>query len=157
MVGSEAGTPEEIEPGGEPGSHAPRVESPNPGSAGPGVARNLERGTVLAERLETAGSLWAKFMGLMGRQALPAGDGLWLPASNGIHMMFMRFAIDAVFVSKAAADGTRRVRSVHRGLRAWTGLVPLIRGADGVLELPVGTIDATGTAVGDRVEIRERS
>jgi len=121
-----------------------------------GVARNLDRETVLAERLETAASLWAKFMGLMGRASLPAGHGLWLPASNGIHMMFMRFPIDAVFVSRPDATGVRRVRSVHRGLRAWIGLVPLIRGADGVLELPVGTIDATGTAVGDRVEIRER-
>jgi uncharacterized membrane protein (UPF0127 family) len=119
------------------------------------VARNLDRGMVLAERLETAGSLWAKFLGLMGRRSLAAGDGLWLPASNGIHMMFMRFPIDAVFVSKPDADEVRRVRSVHRGLRAWTGLVPLIRGADGVLELPIGTIDASGTAVGDRVEIRE--
>ena len=98
-------------------------------------------------------------MGLMGRPAssLPAGAGLWLPASNGIHMMFMRFPIDAVFVSKPDASGTRVVKSVHRGLRAWTGLVPLVRGADGVLELPVGTIDATGTAVGDRVEVRERA
>jgi uncharacterized membrane protein (UPF0127 family) len=120
-----------------------------------GVARNLDRGTVLAERLETAASLWAKFLGLMGRHSLPAGDGLWLPASNGIHMMFMRFPIDAVFVSKAGEDGIRRVKSVHRGLRAWVGLVPLILGADGVLELPVGTIDATRTAVGDRLEVRE--
>jgi uncharacterized membrane protein (UPF0127 family) len=120
-----------------------------------GRARNLDRSTVLAERLETAGSLWAKFMGLMGRPSLPAGDGLWLPASNGIHMMFMRFPIDAVFVSKPGADGVRTVRSVHRGLRAWTGLVPLVRGADGVLELPVGTIDASDTAVGDRIEVVE--
>ena len=67
---------------------------------GHGVARNLDRDTVLAGRLETAASLWAKFLGLMGRPTLPAGDGLWLPASNGIHMMFMRFPIDAVFVSK---------------------------------------------------------
>ena len=125
-----------------------------PGTRGRGVARNLDRGTVLAERLETAASLWSRFMGLMGRPALPAGDGLWLPASNGIHMMFMRFPIDAVFVSKPDADGVRRVRSVHRGLRAWTGIVPLVRGSDGVLELPVGTIEASGTAVGDRVEIR---
>ncbi len=125
------------------------------GLRGRGVARNLDRDTVLAERLETAASLWAKFLGLMGRSALPDGDGLWLPASNGIHMMFMRFPIDAVFVSRPDADGVRRVRSVHRGLRAWTGLVPLVRGADGVLELPVGTIDASGTAVGDRVGIRE--
>jgi uncharacterized membrane protein (UPF0127 family) len=120
-----------------------------------GVARNLDRGTVLAERLETAASLWAKFMGLMGRPALGAGQGLWLPASNGIHMMFMRAPIDAVFVSRAATDGSRQVKSLHRGLRAWTGLVPLIMGADGVLELPVGSIDATGTQVGDRVEILE--
>ncbi len=112
---------------------------------------------MLAERLETASSLWGKFMGLMGRPSLPAGSGLWLPASNGIHMMFMRFPIDAVFVTKPDAGGVRKVRSVHRRLRAWTGLVPLVLGADGVLELPAGTIDATGTAVGDRVEIRERS
>ena len=70
----------------------------------------------LAERLETAGSLWAKFMGLMGRRDLPAGDGLWLPASNGIHMMFMRFPIDAVFVTKPDASGVRRVRSLHPSL-----------------------------------------
>jgi uncharacterized protein len=120
-----------------------------------GVARNLDRDTVLAEHLETAGSLWAKFWGLMGRPALPAGFGLWLPASNGIHMMFMRFPIDAVFVTRPAPDGSRQVRSVHRSLRAWTGVVPLVRGADGVLELPVGTIDATGTVVGDRLEIVE--
>ncbi len=119
------------------------------GSAARGRARNLDRDTVLAERLETAGSLWGKFMGLMGRPSLPAGDGLWLPASNGIHMMFMRFPIDAVFVSKPAGDGSRTVRSVHRALPRWTGLVPLVRGADGVLELPVGTIDASGTQVGD--------
>lgn len=126
------------------------------GKAARGSARNLDRGTVLTERLETAASLWGKFMGLMGRPSLPAGDGLWLPASNGIHMMFMRFPIDAVFVSKPAADGSRTVKSVHRGLRAWTGVVWLVRGADGVLELPVGTIDASETAVGDRLEVRER-
>jgi hypothetical protein len=110
---------------------------------------------VLAERLEVAGSLWAKFMGLMGRRALEPGAGLWLPDSNGIHMMFMRFPIDAVFVGGADADGARPVLSVHRSLPAWRGLVPLVRGAKGVLELPVGTIDATGTAVGDLVVLAE--
>ena len=121
-----------------------------------GVARNLDRASVLAKPMETADSFWGKFMGLMGRSALPAGEGLWLPGGNGIHMMFMRFPIDAVFVTKADVEGLRRVRSVHRNVKAWTGLIPLITGAHGVLELPVGTIDATATEVGDRVEIRER-
>jgi uncharacterized membrane protein (UPF0127 family) len=116
-------------------------------------ALNVTRGTVLASELESADSLWAKFMGLMGRASLPAGAGLWLPASNGIHMMFMRFAIDAVFVGKPEADGARPVLSVHERLPTWRGLVPLVRGANGVLELPVGTIAASGTVVGDRITL----
>jgi uncharacterized membrane protein (UPF0127 family) len=115
-------------------------------------AHNATRGTVLAARLEVAESLWARFMGLMGRASLDPDAGLWL-RGNGIHMMFMRFPIDAVFLGRPASDGSggRAVVSVHRGLRAWTGLVPLVRGADGVVELPVGTIDRTGTVVGDTV------
>jgi uncharacterized protein len=117
------------------------------------AARNLTRGTVLASEVEEGSSLWAKFMGLMGRPSLAPGAGLWLPESNGIHMMFMRFPIDAVFLGRAepGSGDARPVLSVHKGLKAWTGLVPLVRGATGVLELPVGTIDRSGTAVGDSV------
>ena len=119
------------------------------------VARNVTRGTDLAIRVEVAASLWGKFMGLMGRASLAPDAGLWLPDSNGIHMMFMRFPIDAVFVDRpdAADHGTRRVVAVHRSLRTWVGLVPLVRGAHGVLELPVGTIDRTGTVVGDVIAL----
>lgn len=117
------------------------------------AARNVTRGTALAARLEAADGLWGRFMGLMGRPSLLDGDGLWLPGTNGIHMMFMRFPIDAVFLgpAKPGGDEARTVLSVHPGLRAWTGLVPLVRGAQGVLELPVGAIERTGTAVGDMV------
>ena len=91
----------------------------------------------------------------MGRSTLADGDGLWLPDSNGIHMMFMKFPIDAVFLGKPAAKdaAVRPVVSVHAELRAWTGLVPFVRGAHGVLELPVGTIEASGTAIGDLVRL----
>jgi uncharacterized membrane protein (UPF0127 family) len=119
------------------------------------VARNVTRQTVLSSRTEVAASLWAKFKGLMGRSSLPADTGLWLPDSNGIHMMFMRFPIDAIFLGQPdpGADGARTVVSVNRDLHTWTGLVPLIRGAHGVIELPVGTIDASGTVVGDLVTL----
>jgi uncharacterized membrane protein (UPF0127 family) len=116
-------------------------------------ARNLSRDTVLATDVEVADGLWGKFKGLMGRPSLESGSSLWLPDSNGIHMMFMRFAIDAVFLGRPGADGARPVVSVHERLPAWRGLVPLIRGAHGVLELPVGTIAATSTTVGDRIAL----
>ena len=115
---------------------------------------NLSRDAELADRLEVADGLWARFMGLMGRPGLDPGSGLWL-TGNGIHMMFMRFPIDAVFLGRPDPDrgGARPVLSVHPGLRRWTGLVPLVRGAQGVLELPVGTIERSGTVVGDLVAL----
>ena len=117
------------------------------------IAKNATRGSVLATELESADGLWGKFMGLMGRRSLAPGAGRWLPDSNGIHMMFMRFPIDAVFLGAAAADGRRTVLSVHPDLPAWRGLVPLVRGAKGVIELPAGTIAATQTSVGDRIAL----
>ena len=78
---------------------------------------------------------------------------MWLPDSNGIHMMFMRFPIDAVFLGRADATGLRPVVAAHPSVAAWTGLVPLVRGAHGVLELPLGTIDTSATLAGDLVRI----
>jgi uncharacterized membrane protein (UPF0127 family) len=115
------------------------------------VARNLTRGTTIAERMEVGASLWARFLGLMGRPSLPPGDGLWLPDANGIHMMFMRFPIDAVFLGRPDGEGGRRVLAVRRRLPAWTGLVPWVGGAHGVIELPVGAIQSSLTQEGDIV------
>jgi uncharacterized protein len=131
--------------GSEPGNPA--------SSSGSLIARNRTRETVLAADVESADGLWAKFLGLMGRPGLAAGAALWLPDSNGIHMMFMRFPIDAVFLGRADAAGRRPVVAARENLPVWRGLVPLVRGAHGVLELPVGTIMATRTIVGDVVSL----
>jgi uncharacterized membrane protein (UPF0127 family) len=119
------------------------------------VARNISRGIQLASRLEDGSSFWAKFMGLMGRAALPAGEGLWLPGENGIHMLFMRFPIDVLFVAPPSDgySGPRRVLSLRRAVPPWRGVVWRVGGAKGVLELPAGTIDESGTAVGDEISI----
>lgn len=113
------------------------------------TALNRTSGRSLADRVEIAGSFMGRLMGLMGRATLPAGDGLWLPGGNGIHMFFMRFPIDAVFLGRADAAGVRRIVGLRRSLAPWTGIVPFVRGADGVLELPVGAAD--GSELGDEV------
>ena len=113
-------------------------------------AVNRTRGTVLAERLEVADSFGARFAGLMGRPSLAAGAGLWLTGTGSIHMLFMRFPIDAVFLGPELPGGARLVVAPRPALRPWVG-VGLARGARGVLELPAGTIAATGTAAGDEV------
>src|SRR5688572_23021926 len=100
-------------------------------------AWNVTRATPLASRLVVADSLWAKFRGLMGRSraSFPAGSGLWFAGTSSIHMMFMRFPIDVVFLGRPDAAGSRRVVGLRRGLRAWAGVVWYVRGADGLIEL----------------------
>jgi hypothetical protein len=86
----------------------------------------------------------------MGRPSLTAGTGLWLTSGGSIHMLFMRFPIDAVFLGREGPGRARRVVGARRGLRPWIGIA-WARGADGVLELPAGTIAATCTSPGDEV------
>ncbi len=135
------------------------------------VGVRIERsGVVLATDVRTARSLWARFMGLMGRPGLGAGEGLWLPTDASIHMLFMRFPIDAVFLaphaSGAAADAGPRARSgdphpaagrawrvvaIRERLRPWTGVVWFVRSARGCLELEAGAAAKAGLRVGDVV------
>ena len=122
----------------------------------PTRARNVTRSTALAPNLAVADSLWTKFRGLMGRSraSFPAGSGLWFAGTSSIHMMFMRFPIDVVFLGKPEnAAGARRVVGLRRSLPTWRGIVWYVRGADGLIELPPGAIDASGTQLGDEVRL----
>jgi uncharacterized membrane protein (UPF0127 family) len=119
--------------------------------------RNVTRGTIVAARVTTARSLWARFRGLMGRASLDGDDALWLPGTNGIHMLFMRFPIDCAFLGAPDPDGTMPVISTRASLAPWTGVVWFVKGASGVLELPAGSLARTGTTVGDRVALAAES
>jgi uncharacterized membrane protein (UPF0127 family) len=117
-------------------------------------AHNMTRGTAVADPLELGESFRARFLGLMGRSSLPTRAGLWLPGSPSIHMLFRRVPIACVFLGAEASDGTRRVVGLRRGLRPWFGVVWWVRGGAGVIELPVGAIDASGTELGDILAIQ---
>src|SRR2546423_1285894 len=86
------------------------------------------------------------FIVLMGRARLPENSGLVIDSCNGIHMMFMRFPIDAVFVDKKGV-----VLKPYERLLPWIGIVPLVWRADKVAELPVGTIRRHAIKPGDQL------
>ena len=124
-------------------------------AAGASLVRAGQEGSVLA-KVGFASSFWGRFRGLMGRAAMGPDEGLYLPV-NSIHMLFMRFPIDALFLDPPDAAGVQRVVAIRSGLRPWTGIVMPVRGAAGVLELPAGAIDRAGLAVGDAVRLQESS
>jgi uncharacterized membrane protein (UPF0127 family) len=45
------------------------------------------------------------------------------------------------------------VVALRRALRPWIGVVWYVRGAHGVVELPAGAIDSSGTQVGDLIAL----
>ena len=110
---------------------------------------NATRGTTLAERCRVASSLRDRTVGLLGTDEITPGDGLLIERSPSIHMFFMRYAIDAVFV-----DGAGRVTKVTEGLRPWRVVWWAPRARDCV-ELPPGSVEASATRTGDQLEIAE--
>ena len=116
-----------------------------PGEHRPREARDTTTGRVIALDLEYATNLWTRFRGLMLRRELRAGHGLLIRPCSSIHMMWMRFPIDAVFVS---ASG--RVTGVSRNVHPWWGFARGGRDTDAVLELRVGA--AAGVEAGHQLD-----
>ena len=88
-------------------------------------------------------------VGLLGTTELPAGDGLLIERSPSIHMFFMRYAIDAIFI-----DAEHRATKVVANLRPWR-VVWWARGARDCLELPAGAAATSRTQAGDQLRIEE--
>jgi len=80
--------------------------------------------------------------GLLGRASLARDEGMLFRPAGSIHMLFMRFTIDAVFCTRDL-----EVIDVVRGLRPWR--VAARRGAKVVIELSEGA--AAGVAPGDHL------
>jgi uncharacterized protein len=88
--------------------------------------------------------MWQRMRGLLGRDGLDHGNGLLIPKTGSVHMFFMRFPIDAVFLDKEL-----RVQRIAAGLAPWR--VAWKRGSKSVLELPAGAAGRAGLRVGSRL------
>jgi uncharacterized membrane protein (UPF0127 family) len=107
--------------------------------------QNQTRGQLLITHGELAETFWARLRGLMGRSSLRDGEGLILKGDKSIHTFFMKFPIDVIY-----ADRTWRVVRLGPAMLS-NRIGPIVPRAAYILELPVGVIQATGTAVGDQL------
>ena len=101
-----------------------------------------DSGALLADQVAVADGLWSRFCGLMLRRELPQGHGIALRPCSSVHMFFMRFPLDVLFV-----DGDGRVLRVLDSLRPWR-VSSIVRGAKGAIELPAGTAARSGVVPG---------
>jgi uncharacterized membrane protein (UPF0127 family) len=111
------------------------------------IAINLDTGAVVADNVAVADTRATRAVGLLSRDALNPGEALWIVPSRGVHTCWMRFAIDIL-----ALDHHGVVVDRVTALKPWRIRLPR-RGTAGVLELPAGALDATGTLLGHRIEL----
>ena len=105
-------------------------------------------GAVVCERCEIPKSSFARMRGLLGRGALEPGSGMLIDAAPSVHMFFMRFPIDVVFLDR----DWMVVRVVH-ALKPWR--VAGARRAVAALELPAGAAAEAGLQEGDVLVLEE--
>ena len=96
--------------------------------------------------VELAENFLSRLRGLMFRRQLEAGRGLLLAPCNSVHMLFMRFAIDVIYL-----DENFRIKKIVRDLTPWLGM-SICFGAWGALELPSGEAERLKLAVGQKFQ-----
>jgi uncharacterized membrane protein (UPF0127 family) len=111
------------------------------------MARNLDSGAVVADRVSVATRHVERAIGLLKRSSLGPGEALWIMPCRGVHTWGMRFAIDVI-----ALDPAGRVVDAVPSLRPWRIRLPR-RGAFSVLELAAGSLLRTNTRLGHRISL----
>ena len=92
-----------------------------------------------------ADTFFTRFAGLMFRNKLPAATGLFLAPCNSVHMCFMRFAIDVIYLDKDF-----KIIKVVQNLKPWIS-VSMCRKAWAVVEMTAGEAVRCGCEVGKKL------
>ena len=97
--------------------------------------------------IKRANTFWTRFKGLQFQKKPIVKEGLFITKCNSIHMFFMRFPIDVVFLNQS-----NQVVKVVPHLKPWRIVSP-VDGATSTLELPIGTIEDRYISVGDTIDL----
>lgn len=102
---------------------------------------------VLSHHIQMADSYLSRLRGLLFTAPLPTSNGLLLSHCNSIHMFFMTYAIDVVFL-----DRNMEISSLVTNLKPWR--IASCKQAKHTLELGVGSIELWKLKIGERLTIQ---
>ncbi len=110
---------------------------------------NATKRTLLADDVKVARTFLERSIGLLNRENLKNKEALVLPSCQCIHMFFMKFSIDVIFMGKddkiiGMADHVNPFEVSPFFIKAVTAI-----------ELPAGTIETTRSEIGDVVEFQD--
>jgi len=112
------------------------------------MIENLTRNSTIASQVEVARNPWQRVKGLLGRKGLAQKEALVITHCQSIHMVFMKFPIDVIF-----CDTQNKVVGLCVNIKPFC-FSPLFFKASYAIELPVGSVAASKTQIGDQIEIK---
>jgi uncharacterized protein len=113
------------------------------------IIRNKMKLTALAKNCHVADSFSARLQGLIGKRGISEEYALIISPCNTIHMFFMKFCLDIIFVDK-----NNRVVHLIENIKPWR-LSKIVWSANCVIELQTDTIKRSRTEIGDILEFLE--
>ncbi|WP_129689925.1 DUF192 domain-containing protein [Gottfriedia acidiceleris] len=110
-------------------------------------ASNRDLNRTIPYTIKKADKFTSRLKGLMFRKKPLNQEGLWIIPCNSIHMCFMNFPIDVVFLNK-----NKQIVKLINNLQPWKFVAP-VSDAYSVLELPVGVIEEFKLEIGQILEL----
>lgn len=100
-------------------------------------------------KLKIAENFFSRFLGLMGKKNLPREHGLLIAPCKSIHMFFMRFSIDAIYIDK-----NFEIKKIVTDLKPWIGFSFCLN-AWAVVEVAAGESERLNLKVGDKLSFEK--
>lgn len=104
-------------------------------------------GCVVADHVKWARNYFTRLKGLMFKKSIKVGEGILLYPCNGIHMFFMKFPLDILFLDSDLVV-IKQINGIKPGQ-----ISPVIKKARYILEVSCGTMDPWGNIEGHRLQL----
>lgn len=99
-------------------------------------------------KIKIADTFLKRLVGLIGKKFLPQNEGLLIAPCQSIHMCFMKFPIDAIYIDKNFV-----IKKIATNLKTWTGF-SICLSAWGVIEVAAGEAERLNLKVGEKLEVK---
>jgi uncharacterized membrane protein (UPF0127 family) len=108
---------------------------------------NKTKHCIIASQAVLADTFFSRLKGLLGKNQLKEQEALIITQCNSIHMFFMKFAIDVIFVDKE-----NHIVGLINEIKPFQ-LSPIFFKSCYAIEFAAGVIKNTNTQLGDLIEL----
>lgn len=109
------------------------------------ILKNITKKNIIAENGNITSNFYDRFKGLLGKKEIKNDEALIIKPCNSIHMFFMKFSIDVIFIDK-----NDRVCEMIKNIKPWK-VSKIIKEAKYVIELKSGKIEEHNIEIGDLI------